>query len=62
MTAILSGKTLALLVFREINKMGNEYAELQRDYEETYGSSQQQLEDKWEHQENQADMEYSDED
>ena len=52
--------------------MGNEYAELprdpvdvaelERDLEETFGSSEQQLQDYWEHQQNQADMEYGDED
>lgn len=40
----------------------NEYAELERDFEETFGSSEQQLQDYWEHQERQADLEDRDED
>jgi len=40
----------------------NEYAELERDWQETYGSSEQQIQDYWEHQEREADLEYRDED
>lgn len=35
-------------------------AELERDYEETYGTSEEQFKAWWEHQEHLADMEHSD--
>jgi len=35
-------------------------AEMQRDYEETYGSEMQQNEDRFNHELNQADMEHCD--
>ena len=37
-----------------------EIAELARDLEEIYGSKQQQFEDWWRHQENLADLAYTD--
>lgn len=48
--------------YAELPRDPVDVAELERDYEETYGTSEEQFKSRWEHQQNQADMEYGDED